>query len=210
MDHRLQLNGDIFYNKYSDLQQTAHANPAYQATVILAIANAGSADTYGAEGSINYQVIDPLTLGVNVGYLEAKYLNFTIPSTQPILAPEDLSNTVMTNSPKWQLSFTGALDQPLDDRFDLVGNIVESHISSVLYDQSLIPGVLPNAVGPGYWLTNVRLGVKTNDGKYEFVVFANNLFDQAYYTYGSSDANGNELTWGIPRIVGAQLTMNFD
>ena len=218
LDHRLQLTGDVFYNKYNGLQETAHAEPNYQSTVILAIANAGSARTYGAEGSVTYQVFEPLTLGANVGYLDARYSTFQIPITTPqVLAPQSLNNSPMINSPKWQLSFTANLDQPITDRFDIVGNIVESHISSVIYDQALIPCTgnpvpnpcYPNAIGPGYWLTNLRLGVRTSDGKYEVAVYANNLFDKAYYTYGSSDAAGNENSWGNPRIVGVQLTANY-
>jgi iron complex outermembrane receptor protein len=209
LDHRLQINGDIFYNKYNGLQETAHAEPAYASSIILAIVNAGSARTYGAEGSVTYQVIDPVTLGANVGYLNARYSTFNIPKTTPqVLAPSELSGSQMINAPTWQLSFLANLDQPLNDRFDLVGNVVESFISKQLYDQSLIPGVLPNAEGPAYWLTNLRLGVQTSDGKYGVAVFANNLFDRAYYTYGSS-SDGNELSWGTPRIVGVQLTANY-
>jgi outer membrane receptor protein involved in Fe transport len=65
--------------------------------------------------------------------------------------------------------------------------------------------VLPNVVAPAYWLVNLRAGVRTTDDKYELAVFANNLFDQAYYTVGNSSALGNVLNWGEPRVVGVEL-----
>src|SRR5580704_3841356 len=108
----------------------------------------------------------------------------------------------MLNSPEWQLAFTGNLDQPISDRLHIVGNVVESYVSKQIYDQSLIPGTLPDADGPAYWLTNVRLGVRTADHRYELAIYANNLFDTAYYTYGSSQSFGDSLSWGNPRIVG--------
>ncbi len=213
LDHRLQLTGDIFYNKFNGLQESAHAAPAYQQALILAFVNAGSARSYGAEGSASWQVIDPLTLGLNVGYLDAAFSNFSYGYNGPFLVPTNLNHSEMPNAPKWQLSMTADLDQPLDDRFNLVGHIVESHLSSQLGDQSVgapygFP--IPPAIVPGYWLTNLKLGVKTNDDAYELSVFANNLFDQQYYTFGSVSAElGDLFSLGNPRIVGAEFDVNF-
>jgi iron complex outermembrane recepter protein len=234
MDHRLQLTGDVFYNKYNGLQESAHSQPADQSTIILAIVNAGSARTYGAEGTVSYQPIDPLTLGVNAGYLDAEYSTFVYGQNEPIgvinsqgqlgpvpLVPTNLSHTQMPSAPKWQLSFTGDLDQPLDDRFNLVGHVVESYISRQLFDQTIATNAatlgityagltIPNAVAPGYWLTNLKIGVKTNDDAYELSAFVNNLFDQKYFTYGSVSAeSGDLLGWGNPRVVGAEFDVNF-
>jgi iron complex outermembrane receptor protein len=220
MDHRLQLTGDIFYNKYNGLQVQAKANPEHAATIIFAIVNAGSAFTYGAEGSATYQVIDPLTVGVNLNYQEGKYSNFTV--NPSVLVPENLSHTRLIELPKWQLSLDANYDQPINDRFNLVGTAIEAYTTRQLLTASglpcgpntpILPGVGPYCVppiyGPGYWLTNLRFGVKTNDDAYELVVFADNLFDAKYYTFGSSSSNGNLVTWGSPRVVGAQFTVNF-
>jgi iron complex outermembrane recepter protein len=218
VDHRLQVTADVFYNHYTGLQQTAHATAAYQSAIILAIVNAGAARTYGAEASANYRVIDPVTVGVNVGYLNAKYTNYSLPVTTPqVLTPADLTGTVMTNAPKWQLSFTANLDQPISGNLHLIGNVLTTYISKVLYDQSdlpctggaVYPACLPDAVGPSYWLTNLRIGVKTANDKLALTFFANNVFDRPYYTYGASDGNGNDLIWGAPRIVGAQVTAKY-
>jgi iron complex outermembrane receptor protein len=46
---KANLTAAIFYNDYRNLQVSAHARPQYQAAVSIAVVNAGSACTYGAE-----------------------------------------------------------------------------------------------------------------------------------------------------------------
>jgi iron complex outermembrane receptor protein len=204
---RVQLTTAAFYNDYKNLQVAAHAN-AQHADISLAIVNAGSARTYGVEESLVWKASRAVTIGVNAGYLNAKYKTFAV-SNSTVLLPFDASGETMPNSPKWQLSFTGDLDRPINDRFRLVGDVLVSHLSSIIFLQSALPGVLPEPSQPGYWLTNLRVGVRTMDDRYGFAIFANNLFDEGYVTYGSSNALGNELTWGNPRIVGAEVTAKW-
>ena len=79
----------------------------------------------------------------------------------------------------------------------------------MVFLQSNLPGILQEPGQPGYWLTNARLGVRTTDDKYGVAVFANNLFNKGYLTYGSSSSLGNQLTWGAPRVVGVEVTAKF-
>ena len=68
---------------------------------------------------------------------------------------------------------------------------------------------MPDALIPQYWLTNVQIGVKTPDDRYQFSIYANNVFDRAYYTFASiSSLSGNAL-WGDPRIVGGEVQVKF-
>ena len=159
---------------------------------------------------MTWRVSQPLTLGVAAGYLNAKYKHFAV-TDEEVLVPFDLSGSVMLNSPKWQLSLTANLDQPISDQFRLVANAVGSHVSGVLFQPSGAPGLIPDATAPGYWVANLRVGVRTTDDKYGLALFANNLFNEGYATYGSSSAasGGNLLTWGNPRIVGVEATTKF-
>ncbi len=209
LDNRVQFTGSVFYNDYKDLQTAAHANAQFANTVILAIINAGTARTWGVEGSLQARVAEPLTVGVNAGYLNAKYKTFR--NTDPtVLDLFDLSGTRMINSPKFQASFTGNLDQPITEQFNLTGSLLVQRTSSVLWQVSGFPGVLPDSVGKGYWLTNARIGIRTSDKKYELALFANNLFNNAYTTYGNSNiGNSTQYAWGNPRILGVELSAKF-
>ena len=208
-DRKVQVTVDGFYNDYKNIQTAAHANAANANNVILALINAGSARTYGVEGTLAWKVIPALQLGVNAGYLNAKYKSFKL-AASTILDPFDLSHTQMTNAPKFQGSFTANLDTPINNDFRLVGYALVQRTSKVLYQVSGLPGVLPDAVGQAYWLTNVRVGIRTTDDKYGIAVYANNLFNNAYQTFGNSNAgNSTQLNWGMPRIVGVELSAKF-
>jgi len=218
LDNKVQLTANVFYNHYKNLQTAAHANAAHAATVILAIINAGTARSYGIEGSLAWHATPSLTLSATAGYLNAKYKNFSHPG-DTILDPFDHSGERMINAPEFQGSFNANLDQPVTDDFNLVANFMISRTSSVLYQVSGAPcgpggtvGVdcLPDAIGQAYWLANARIGFKTSDDKFGLAVYANNLFNNAYQTYGNSNAgNTTQFTWGNPRIIGVEGTVHF-
>lgn len=207
-DRRVQLTAAIFYNDYRNVQVAAHARPAFP-TISIAVVNAGSARTYGAEASIEARVADPLTLGASVGYLNAKYKDLMV-QDNPVLEDFDASGERMINSPEWQLSFHADLDQPVSDDWRLVGSAIASYTDEVIWQQSGVPGVLPPSIGPSYWLVNARLGIRSTDDRYELAVYAKNLFNEAYTVFGNSAASyGNILTWGDPRIIGVEGTVKF-
>ena len=210
-DRKVQFTAAAFYNDYRNVQVSAHADAsfAYASLISIAVVNAGSARTYGAEATVTAKVAEPVTVGASVGYLNAKYKNFRVVNN-PVLADFDISHSRMINSPKWQLSFHADLDQPVSDDLRVVGNVLASYTDDVLWQQSGLPGILPDAVGPSYWLVNARLGVKTADDRYELAVYAKNLFNENYTTFGNSSSSfGNVLIWGDPRIVGVEATLNF-
>jgi iron complex outermembrane receptor protein len=217
-DSKVQLTGDVFYNSYKDLQTAGHVRPQYANNIILTIVNAPSARTYGVEGTLNWRPTPSLSLAATAGYLNAKYKDFRLPDT-PVLAGYDLSGHQMINSPEFQASFSANLDQPVTDGLNLVANALVSHSSSVLWQVSgapcaagQVPGVqcLPDSIGRGYWLVNARIGFKTSDDRFRLELFANNLFNEPYTTYGNSNgANTTQFTWGNPRIVGVEATMHL-
>jgi iron complex outermembrane receptor protein len=207
-DRKVFLTSAVFFNDYRNLQTAAHATLAYP-LITFAIVNADSARSSGVEESLNWQVTDPIKLGVNTGYLDAKYKNFAIPTTNPVLSPIDLSGTPLPDSPRWQLSFTGDLDKQLNDKYYLFGDALTAYVSHVIFTQSALPGIIPPSQQSGYWITNLRVGVHSIGDRYRLSVYANNVFNRAYSTYGSSSSQGTNVQWGNPRIVGVEAQYNF-
>jgi iron complex outermembrane receptor protein len=205
-DHKVQVTSAVFYNDYNGLQYTTAGNPQHPA-LIEAIINVGTAETYGAEGSVAWRVIRPLTLSANAAYLDARYRTFSN-SDGSVLATFNFDGRGMINSPKWQFAFQGMLDQPITGNLNLTGTWQTAYTSNVTTSYTVYPGI-PDAIIPQYWLTNLRIGVKTPDDRYQFSIFANNVFDRAYYTfYSLSSLSGNAL-WGNPRIVGGEFQVKF-
>lgn len=209
LDRNLQLTAAVFYNDYKDVQVAAHARLAYQALVSIAVVNAGSARTYGAEVGLVAKVAEPLTLNVSAAYLNAKYKKLRTVNN-PVLEDFILDGTRMLNSPKYQLLFGADLDQPMGDDLRLVGNVTGSYTTKTLWQQSGLPGVLPDVYGPKYLLVNARAGVRSADDHWEVAVYAKNLFNKEYTAFGGSTAAyGNIFGYGDPRIVGAEVTYQF-
>jgi len=206
LDHHVQVTSAVFYNDYNGLQYTTAGNSTHPA-LIEAIINAGTAETYGAEGSVAWRVMRPLTLSANVAYLEAKYRTFSN-EDGAVLATFNFDGKRMINSPRWQMAFQAGLDQPITGNLNLTGTWQTAYISDVTTTYTVYPGV-PDGFIPEYWLTNLRIGVKTADDRYQFSVYANNVFDRAYYTFASISALGGNALWGDPRIVGGEIQVKF-
>jgi iron complex outermembrane receptor protein len=206
---KMQFTTAAFYNKYKDLQVSAHAQAAYESEIVLAIVNAESARTWGFEETLQMRVAPPLTLGLNAGYLNAQYQNFSI-ENNPVLADFNLNHTTMINAPKWQIGALASLDQPLNGQLHLIGTYLESYTGAVNYGPSGNPGILPVPEGWAYWLANLRIGVGAADNRWTAQFFANNLFNRSYITDGqSAAATGDQLIWGYPRIMGGEVTFKF-
>jgi iron complex outermembrane recepter protein len=207
LDHRLQVTSAVFYNDYTGLQYTTAGNATHP-QLIEAIINAGTAETYGAEGSVAWRVMRPLTLTANAAYLDARYRSFSN-SDGAVLATFNFDGRAMINAPKWQMAFTASLDQPITGNLNLTGTWQTAYTSDVTTSYSVyLPGV-PNSTIPQYWLTNVRIGVKTPDDRYQFSIYANNVMDRAYYTFASNSSLSGNALWGNPRIVGGEFQVKF-
>ena len=208
LENKLQTTFAIFYNDYKNLQTAAHANAAH-AAIIEAIINAGSARTYGVEGSVNWRIFQPVTVGLTAGYLNARYKNFE--NTDPtVLETFNLSGTRLSNAPEVQAAFTAGYDQPIASQIRLVANLLVSYTSGILWANSGLPGILPDATQSAYTLTNVRIGFRSINDKYGLEFYANNLFNTGYTTYGSSAAaTGTIVTIGNPKVLGVEATGKF-
>jgi iron complex outermembrane recepter protein len=204
-NNKVQITTAVFYNNYKDLHFSGHAIPT---AIILSILNAGTARTWGIEGSVNWRVAPPVTIGVASGYLNAKYKRFAI-SGNPDYVDFNFSGQRMTNSPEFQFSFTANVDQPITDNLRLVGSALVTHSSSNLWQQGFAPPFIPDATDPGYWLANARIGVKSVDDRWGLAVFADNVFNSRYTTYGASSSLGTQISWGNPRILGVEASFKY-
>jgi iron complex outermembrane receptor protein len=214
-NRKVQLTTDVFYNDYKNEQTLAHARPAYALSVVQAIINANGARSYGIEGNLDWQVTPSFTLSASAGYLKATYKTFKN-SGSAILSAFDLSGSKLNNAPELQASVTANLDTPITRDLNLAATVLASSTSSVLYQVSgtrtdnTTSGPLPDAVGNPYVLVNARIGLKPPDGRWKVSLYANNLFNQAYVTYGASNAgNTTQFTSGNPRIVGIEGAFRF-
>lgn len=205
--NRVQINAAAFYNDYRDLQVDVRPRPEF-AAITTAIINADSAETWGMEFGVDWLVAEPLTLGVNAGYLKAEYQDFAL-SGSAVLSDFDLSGKRMPKSPEWQFSLSANYDQPISANWRLVSNLLVAHTSNTILKYSAYPGILPNAEGTSYWVVNGRIGLQSQDDRYSLHLVADNLLDEEYFIGADAGTFGNLLNYGQRRIVRAELTHRF-
>jgi iron complex outermembrane receptor protein len=206
-DNKVTFTTAIFYNDYKGLQVQDQGNASHP-ELIQAIINAGTARTYGIEGNLDWRVVRPLTLSVNLGYLNARYKKFSLDLAEaPDLTVFNRDGQHMPFAPSFQAGVTASLDQPLNDRYHLTGTALYSFTSQTIFASD---AGLGEPIQPAYSLVNLRVGIKTSDDRFSVSMFVNNLFNKDYSTFGSTSAPiGNFLTYGDPRIIGGELAVKF-
>jgi iron complex outermembrane receptor protein len=207
LDHRMQVTSAVFYNKYDNLQINVLPRPQYT-QISTAILNAKAARTYGAEGSVTWKVASPVTVGVNAGYLNAFYTDYAL-SNNPVYSDFNQSGKAMLNAPRWQAAFNADLDQPISDKLRVVGNLVVSYTSDVVFEYTPLPGITPDNIGPSHTLVNARIGVETHDKRFGVYLNADNMFDKVYYIGGNASAFGNLLSYGTRRLILGEIDVHL-
>jgi iron complex outermembrane receptor protein len=203
-DRKVQVTAAVFYNKYKDLQVTRGGTPG---VIQLVYFNAGKARTYGAEASVAWQPNKIFNFSANLGYLNAKYINFSSPGLPTLgVGAFDVSGNAMPFSSKWQGSVTASLDAPVTDSFNAVASILYSYQSKYTTELTADPRVSQK----GFSLVNLRAGVKTSDGRLGGYISVRNLFNKLYKVYGTTFGGaGAVYIPGHPRIVQGTVEVKF-
>jgi hypothetical protein len=144
---------------------------------------------------------------VNFTYLNAKYTHFAN-SDDTVLNTFNYSGQQMIYAPQWQGGPTVDLDLPITSNYRLIGSVLSTFTSKDVLFLSSLPS-LPNPTQSAFWLTNLRLGIRTSDDKYEVAVYDRNAFNKGYFTVGNESGLGNTFGWGDPRIIGGEVLFKF-
>ncbi|MFD2501921.1 TonB-dependent receptor [Rhizorhabdus histidinilytica] len=204
-DNRLRANLALFYIDWNNVQvssgvigRDANGNIINYA----GISNAASATSKGAELELLAAPTDQLELGLNIGYLRARFDKFADARTN--FGTVDLSGKPLPKAPEWTLSTFAQYTVPLTGDFDAFvrgeyfytddAYTTVNNIAAVLTGQPRFPYEVK-----GYGKANLRIGVE-ND-RFRIVGYVENLFDKKYYTasFDFGFANGAAVVPGLRR-----------
>jgi iron complex outermembrane recepter protein len=169
-DHRMTLDGDIFYETWQNPQLLTNAD-GFGYTV-----NGGNARIYGAEAEFKALLTRELTLAVAASYDHATFLEDND-------ASGFLAGMLVPDTPKVTSAQTLTYKLPLSNGFTFVGVLENDYVGSridIPYGLTLsvygaaTQGAIVHLAS--YDLTNLRVGVQS--GNWSAMLFATNLTNQ--------------------------------
>lgn len=202
-DGRVSFDAAVFTANYDNFQILQFVEVGVNLTDIQ-LRNAAEVTTKGIEASATFRPNDNLTLGVNVGILDAEFKSFPNAAGAGV----DFDGNELPNAP----SFTGAITANYHLPVEVMGGGVDIYgeYSHRADSFSLANNDPVNALIPSRDLVNSRISFTPGQGNWTVSLWARNLFDDDYIDLRVRDFLGNEtLRRGNPRTWGGEVKVDF-
>jgi iron complex outermembrane recepter protein len=200
LDNRLILNADVYYIKWTQVQQIVNQTCGYPLTV-----NAGNAASYGPEIELTALLTPELTMTFTGTYTHATLtsVNGAVTAVDPSLA----DGLNILNVPKYTETTSLTYETPVSDSYKFMARVNNSYVgesTDIEYTYATLPA---------YDLVGLRFGLISN--KLSGYVFADNLTNK----HAELGINTTGFSWTIPslervvtnqpRTVGVDIKYNF-
>jgi len=170
------------------------------------IANIPKVRSRGFEGDLQVQPIEGLTLNGSFAYTDATYRDYRNSPAPVEQNPAsglttDRTGQTLAGVPKWTYTLGGDFEQPVGG----VALYIHADWSHRSKFYTSVSNSAYSLVEP-YGIANGRIGIRTEDGRWDLSVWTRNLFDKDYFVTLSPSNTGliTGLT-GDPRTFGATL-----
>lgn len=200
------LDLNAFYQKIKDFQaQQCTVNAT--ATLSCVQTNISGVKSRGAEINLFGRVVEGLS--VNTGFIWAKA---TYPDNFLGTDNTNIGGTQLAYAPEYKFTFSGEFEHQVANGFKmfLAGDTVWK--SRVRYEANS----RPETTFRPHWLVGGRIGVRTEDDRYQLAVFARNLFNvhepqilQSDFPYGGATNVGAIYGTQSYRQIGLSLDARF-
>lgn len=199
MQHRLRVNGDVFYYNYTDLQVQAFIVPG-----TANITNAATAHVKGVELELQSEPLEGLNLGGTLAYLDATYSSYP---QAPIAGGATVNATghYLDSAPKWAYSLHGQYTFPVIHH----GSMFVRGEWSWRGTQYFTPDNSNVQSQPAYGLVNSSLGYDSPDGHWQAVLYGRNLTNRQYITSTGTFTVVAAGKVGDPRTYGLDVSYTY-
>ena len=208
-DHKLRLNGAVFYNDYKDIilnlsNCTAQAGAGFGIPCALP-ANVGSAEVWGVELEANMR----LGMGFSID-ASASVMDFQYKDTGVATGVTTAMITPYTPEEKYSLGLMWEGNMGDAGTLMIRGDAAyQSDVQSAAINQ-LVSGATRV---PAYTVVNARMAWKAPKDTWEAALEVNNVLDKLYF-YGNADwstsAGSTTYTPAMPRNWAVTLKRNFN
>ena len=204
-DRHLRLNFAAFYTDYKDIQVTYVIDPDGPGPIgefVPVLANAGDAHIKGFEVEATALLADWITLDGSVGYIDAKYANFSADALKNF---PDAPGYRLANTPKWTLHLGGTVNFFDNDSGHLFARGDYSYRSSQFKEFSNTPDLFQK----GYGILGASLTYVAPSKTWEVAVGGTNLTDEAYIVSGETSSEYSRAFVSRPREWYGRVKFNF-
>ncbi len=206
LDRQLTFNLAGFWTEVRDYQTAITEQVPDTVNFRQYIANIPKVRSRGFEADVVYAPTNYVSLTASAAYADTTYRNYTnAPQAQEHLnlgALQDLSGEQLSGVPKFTYTLGADVAQPVGGALEVYGHADFSHRSS--YNTSATNSAWAQI--EGYGLLNARLGLRSEDARWDISVWARNLTDKNYFQTLSPAATGLVTALiGEPRTVGVTL-----
>ncbi|MEM9629837.1 MAG: TonB-dependent receptor [Pseudomonadota bacterium] len=193
LDGRLRVNANAFYTQYKNQQVETFPDPNNPGNVI--VDNAASSYSAGFELEPTFDVNDNLSVFASLGYLHTEFEEFDHPTYG------DLSGESFPEAPELSVAFGGLYR--FDNGFYVGGDA--KYISS--YTARITSASAPLDKIDSRFIVNAQAGIRRD--RWEVNLFAENLFDEHYYTMIDRDSSPAFAQVGASRLFGLNVKAKF-
>lgn len=188
-EHRLRINGTLFYNDYTGLQETAQVISPVTGGLVSVRSNVNSAHSDGFELETTAQPADGLTLTGNASYLWSRFDSFPNPGTNVNTGTvTSATGNQLPFAPRWQLYGAANYQVPLN----IPGQVTFG--SDISYETSYFSDVFNYGQGEIHpqAIVDAFLSYQLPNRHWTAIVTGQNLTDRVTY---------QQLTWsGSPNL----------
>ncbi len=180
--NRVTINADVYYIRWSNVQQSVNQACGYPLT-----ANAGSAEAYGPEVEITAQITHDLQLSFSGTYTHSaiKTADAALQAQDPLVVP----GLPLLNVPKFTENTALTYVRPVGGDWRVMARVSNSYVGKTT-DIDFSYGTLPV-----YDIVNARIGLM--NGTVSAFLFADNLTD----TRAQLGINTTGFSYTIPSLI---------
>ncbi|MFN3856961.1 MAG: TonB-dependent receptor [Caulobacter sp.] len=174
LNRTLLLNATIFRQEYTDFQLNTFIGTQFIVETIPEVTSTGVDADF-----LWFTPIDGLTLQGGLTYADTKFGDFTaadLKDPSRFNGIFRLPGETMPFAPKWSGSLAVGYERDIGGYLQFRGNISTKYTS----DYNTGSDLHPVKEQEGFFLTNARVGIGSQDGRWTVELFANNLFDEEY------------------------------
>jgi outer membrane receptor protein involved in Fe transport len=213
LDRRLNVNGALFYYKYTDKQVRGRvADPVYG--LLEKMINVPKSRVYGAEMDIEAVPVQGLHLRLAATYLKTKVTD-SFSTTQdgtPVYNAEGFTGDFKDAELPFAPKFTGSLDAEYEwtrGKYSpfLGATAVHTGSQNATFANSALPA--QDFVLNSYTTLDVRAGLRGADNKWTVMAYCHNCASKYYVTSVSFYLDSFERFTGMPAVYGVNVRWNF-